>query len=315
MSLPTSNDIQAVDPVLTNVLVAYTQADARFIADKVFPAVSVDTMSGTFYVFDKKYWFTDQMQVRAPGQQFAMADFGVSTDTYKCQEVALEYPVADEIRAANQAPMDLETAGVRFLGQKNLIRREVAFAADNMLYSSWTSYDNNSATDWDDFTSGDPVNGVLTAKRTVSNLTGMDPNTMALGYEVHQALVNHPDILDRIKYNVSVTQANVEGALAALFGVERYLVGKAVYSNTNEASSFSASAIIDDDCLICYASPNPGIFEPSCGYTFNWAPGGGLGTIAKVRDDRAHADFVQLMAHWDHKIVGADLGYFFADIT
>ena len=42
MTIPTLNDIQAVDPVLTNILVGYKQADTRFVASKVFPAVPVD---------------------------------------------------------------------------------------------------------------------------------------------------------------------------------------------------------------------------------------------------------------------------------
>lgn len=277
--------------------------------------VSVENDSGTYYVFDKKYWFTDQMKVRAPGQQYARADFGLSTATYGTLQYALAVPIADEIRANSQVPMDLETAAVRFLSQKSLIRKELAFSADWMLYSSWTSSDNNSATDWDDFTSGDPVNGVLTAKRTVSGLTGIEPNSMVLGRVVHDAIVNHPDILDRIKYVVQVTQASVESALGALFGVQNYWVGNAVYSNTNEAAAFSSTSIIDDDCLICYTSPNPGIFEASAGYTFAWGGGGGMGVVLKNRDDLNDTDLIKSKESWDQKAVAADLGYFFADIV
>jgi hypothetical protein len=64
MSLPTVNDVGAVETVLTNMLVGYMQADSRFVADKVFPGVPVLKDSGTYYVFTKKYWFLNQMKFR-----------------------------------------------------------------------------------------------------------------------------------------------------------------------------------------------------------------------------------------------------------
>lgn len=314
-NLPTVNDVQAVEPILSNMLLAYSQSDDRFIASKIFPPVSVDKDSGTYYIFTKKYWFFDEMKSRAAGGQYARTGFGVESSTYSTHQFALAVPIADETRANSQVPMDLESAAVRFLAQKSLLRKEIAFSADWMLYTSWTSYDNNSATDWDDFTSGDPVNGVLTAKRTISGLTGVDANSMALGRVVHDAIVNHPDILDRIKYVVQVTQASVNSALAALFGVANYWVGNAVYSNTNESATFSSTSIIDDDCLIAYVAPNPGLFEASAGYTFNWAPGGGLGVVMKNRDELNDADVIKSKEQWDQKAIAADLGYFFADIV
>ena len=36
MAQPTHSEVQAVDPVLTNMLVGYSQADSRFVASKAF---------------------------------------------------------------------------------------------------------------------------------------------------------------------------------------------------------------------------------------------------------------------------------------
>jgi len=240
----------------------------------------------------------------------------METTTYSTLQWALSKAIADEELANSQVPMDLETATVRWLSQKNLLRKEIQFAADFMTTSVWETDDNNSTTDWDDYSAGDPVSDILTARRTISNSTGLDANTMTLGYIVHNALVNHPDIIDRMKY-VQVAGVNaVEAGLVAVLGLANYWVGKASYSNTNEASSFSASAIIDDDALVCYTTPTPGIFEASAGYTFNWAPGGGLGAIRPVfRDEANDADLIKHKAQWDQKAVATDCGYFFADVV
>lgn len=315
MAQPTHSEIQAVDPVLSNMLVGYMQEDTRFVASKVFPVVPVDKQSFTYYAFTKKYWFLDNMKGRAPGGQFARQGYGVETASGYANLFGLEHPIADEARANNQMPMDLEQAGLRWLAQQSLIRKERAFATDFMAASVWGTTDNNSTTDWDDFTSGDPINDVLTARRTISNNTGYDGNSMVLGYIVHQALLNHPDIVDRVKYVQTATLGTVESALAACFGVANYWVGKASYNSANEGQTFSASAIIDDDCLVSYVSPTPGVMSASAGYTFAWTGGGGVGSIGSYRDQSVKSDILQHSEAWDQKLTASDVGYIFLDVV
>ena len=315
MSNPTITSVQAVDPVLTNMLIGYQQADDRFVASRVFPPVPVDKDSGTYYIVTKKHFFRDELEERAPGTDFARIDFAVSTDTYVTLQWAADEAIPDEVRANSQVPMDLEQIGVKLLAQRSLIRKEVAFSADFMVTGKWANEDANSATDWDDFSAGDPVANILTAGMTISNASGVQPNTMALGLIVHNALVNHPDILDRLKYVQVAGIGAVEAALASVFNMANYWVAKATYSDTNEAASFSASAIIDDDCLLASVDPGAGIFGATAGKTFAWAPGGGMGSEYSYRDEGRHADVIQHKEQWDQKITATDLGYLFIDIV
>jgi len=292
------------------------QSQERFIAGTVFPEVRVDKDSGTYYIFTKKYWFLDDLKNRAPGTKFARSGYAATSTTYTTVQWALEHPIPDENRANSQVPLDLETAGVMWLGQKSLIRKERAFATDFMANSVWGSTDNNSTTDWDDFTAGDPVSDVQTATLTISQATGSDPNTMAMGLIVYQALQNHPDIIDRVKYTQTATLAGVRSALAAVFDMTNILVSKASYNSANEGQSFSGSAIIDDDCLVCSVAPSPGIMTASAGYTFSWAGGGGTGTIAPMyHEDQTDSDVVKIKEQWDQKAVATDMGYLFLDVV
>jgi hypothetical protein len=315
MAQPTHSEVQVVDPVLTNMLVGYMQEDDRFVASKVFPLVEIDKQSFTYYSFTKKYWFLDEIKSRAPGGSFARSGYGVGSATGFANMWGLEHTIADETRSNNQTPMDLEQAGLRWLAQQSLIRKERAFAADFMVTGVWGTDDNNATTDWDDFTSGDPINDVLTARRTISNNTGQDGNSMTLGYIVHQALMNHPDIIDRVKYVQSAILSNIEGALASAFGVSNYWVAKASYNSANEGQTFSAAAIIDDDCLVSYVSPTPGVMSASAGYTFGWRGGGGQGEIIQYREAQSKSDVLQHSEAWDQKAVATDVGYFFADVV
>ena len=313
--LPTRNDVQAVDEVLTNMLVAYKQTQDRFVAGQLFPEVPVKADSGTYYLLAQGDWFRDGMQARPAGADFAFDEWAVSTTTYKTKQWALAKSIPDEIRANSQLPMELENLTVEWLGQQSLIRKERGFAADFMTTSVWTTTDNNSATDWDDFQNGDPVNNVLTYYRTIDQLTGMQPNTLMVGQIVDMALRIHPDILDRIKYTSAATQAAVRSAMAALFGVDRYLVALAIYNSANPAQTASYSAIIDDDALLLHVAPRPGIFTASGGYTFTWAGGGGNGSIYQYYDNATHSTVVQSKEEWDQKVIGAGLGALWLDIV
>lgn len=314
MALPTINDVQLVEPILTNMLIAYRQSADRFVASRVFPAVPVGSDSGTYPKLTKKYWFTDGLLPRAPGDPFARMEYGVESGTYKTLQYAGDHAIADEVRANSQIPMELERVGVELLGQKSMLRKEIQWAADFMKTTVWGT-DNTSATDWDDYNSGDPVGDLLLASETISNNTGYSPNTLVVGHIVHRALMNHPDILDRIKYVMAAGQDNIQRALLGVLGIDNYLVARGTYANINESAAFAATPIIDDDALLCYVNPSAGLFDATAGKTFVWGPGGGEGTIYRYRENSRHADVLQHKEQWDQAVTASDLGYFFSDIV
>lgn len=315
MPLPTINDIQAIDPVLTNMLVGYMQSDMRFVAMRAAPALPVEKDSGTYYIFDKKYWFTDTMPSRAPGTTFERGGFGVSTATYSTLQYALSHPIPDEHRANNQTPMDLEQSALRLLAQKSLIRKERDFATTAFTTGVWGTdvAGTTNFTKWSDYASSDPVGDVLTGKRTISQATGSTPNQFIMGEIVYDKLLNHPDIIDRLKYTQSATMSGVEGALAAIFGVDQLLVALAIYNTANEGQTASMSAIIDDDALLIFTQPGATMMTPTAMKTFAWNGGGGTGQATMVRDDMTDSDLVKHKEQWDIKVVASDVGYFFSD--
>jgi hypothetical protein len=70
-----------------------------------------------------------------------------------------------------------------------------------------------------------PIEDVTSQIIAFRELTGYAPNTMVIGAYVLQALRNHPEILDRIKY----TERGIvtEDLIASLLGVEKILVSYA----------------------------------------------------------------------------------------
>lgn len=316
MSNPTLDNVQAVNPVLTNMLVAYRQQAMDFVAERLLPGVAVDHKTGTYYVLNKKEFLADSMERRAPGDPFAERGYKFSTATYDADLWGLETPIADEVRGNNQTPLDLERGAVEFLGDQSMIRKERALASTVFAASVWTTQDNNSTNDWDDTTNGDPIVDVRTARRTIRQLIGRGANTMVLGEIVHDALMVHPDILDRIKYVQNAAGAQpVMAAIAALFELDQYLVSKAVYNSANLGQSASISAIIDDDAWLGYINPALGLMDPSALKRFTWAPGGGDGEIVVYREQKRKSDVAQISESWDLKVTSADAGAIWLDVV
>jgi len=313
MALPTLNDVTAVDPVLQNFLVGFAQAENRFAALRAFPGVSVEPPSGTFYKFTQKYWFVDGLEERAPGDHFARGGVGVETDTYETMQWGKEYPVPEETEAANQAPLSLQQAGVRWLAQQSFIRKERAFAADFMKTDVWAT-DNTIATDWDD-SSGVPITDVRTASRTISQATGMMGNTMVCGEIVFDALLVNTQVLGTMQYTNTVTMATREALLAAVLGLDALLVSRAIHNSANIGQAGTYAPIIDDDALVYYNNPAAGIFDATAGKTFVWNPGGGAGAVRSYMEDQTNSMILQHREQWDQKLVANTLGYFFSDVV
>lgn len=312
--MPTINQVQPIEPVLTGMLTAFLQGSDRFVAGRAFPAVSVDTDSGTYYQLTKRYWMADGLQRRAPGDPFARLDLNLERATFKTEQWAADEAIADEVRANSQLPLELERAAIEHLGIQSLIRKEKQFADDFMKTGVWST-DNTTATDWDDFANSDPINDIVDAAGVIQAATGFMPNTLIVGAVVDRALRKHPDILDRIKWTQTATAASIRNTMAAVLDIENYLVGSAIIDTANEGQTASYSPIIDDDALLLYVNPAGGLLTVTAGRTFVWAGGGGLGSIYRYRDASRHADVVQQKEQWDQKVISAELGYFFSDIV
>lgn len=316
MPAPTLGDVH-VDRPLTNISVAFMQKANKFIAEKVFPMVPVQKKSDTYYTYDRDAWFRDEMEKRAPGTESAGSGYSLGTDSYNADVWALHKDVDDQIRSNSDQPLDADRDATLFLTKKGFLRKEKEFQSSFFTTGLWTG--STTGTDivpsvkWDN-ASSTPIEDVDAEADAMEQKTGYRPNTMVVTSDVHRALKNHPDIRDRIKY---VQKAILtEELLAALFGVERYLVARATNNIAAEGAALDMNFIFGSaQAFLCYANPTPSLLEPSAGYTFTWTGlmgGGAMGTrMKKFRMEHLSSDRLEIDCSFDMKLVAADLGVFF----
>lgn len=311
MSKPTSRDVH-IDQPLTNIAVAYMQSESNFIASRVFPVVPVLKQTDKFWKYTKGDWFRVDAKERAPGTESAGGGFELTTDDYLCKRYGMHKDVDDDTRANADQPINVDRDATEYVTRQLMLKREKLWAAKYFTTAVWGSPDFVPTTLWDS-TGSDPVGDIDTQGDAIEQLTGYRPNVLVVGPAVHTVLKNHADVLDRIKY----TQRGIvtEELLAAIFGVEKYLVARAVENTAAEGQNATMARMFGKHCLLAYAAPTPGIMQPSAGYTFAWTGLLGAGAtgirIKRFRIDEIESDRVEGDLAFDMKVVGSDLGKFF----
>lgn len=320
MPQPTRSDVHVNKP-LTNLSIAYIQKAKDFVADQVFPVVPVMKQSDRYFQYTKDWWFRAQATKRAPGSESAGGGFHIdNTPNYFADVWAWHTDVDDQTRANADTPIDLDRDATLFVTQVLLLRREIQWAAQYMKLGTWQGFikagvpadyqPNVDGTGYWDVSASNPMADVDFLKQKIKSQTGFLPNCLVVSDNVFFALRNNASVLDRIKY----TQRGIvsEELLAALFGVEKFLVASAVLNSAQEGQTGSFGFLVSNLALLVYANPAPSILQPSGGYIFSWQGLFGAGAqgnrIKTFRMEHLESDRVEGEMAFDMKLVGADLG-------
>jgi hypothetical protein len=324
-SNPTRGDVHVNRP-LTNISVAYVQEETNFVAAETFQVVPVVKQSDRYFSYDMGDFNRDEMKVRGPSTESAGGGYDLdNTPNYFCNVWAYHKDIDDDIRSNSDDPLDPDTDATEFVTNKALIRRERAFAASYFTAGVWgidqTGVASGPSTDeflqWNDAAST-PVEDIRAQKTAIAASTGFMPNVLTLDQYTYDALVDHPDIVDRIKYGQTSPGPAVTNkqALAAILDLEAVLVSRAVYNSAEKGATDSQGFILGKGALLTYRPRRPGTMIPAAGYTFSWKGMYGANRIGlrirQFRIERLKSDRVEIEMAFDQKVVVADLGCFFA---
>ncbi len=323
MPQPTSSDVHVNTP-LSNISIAFMQDPATFVADQVFANIPVDKQSDIYYEYDRGFFNRDEMEVRAEGTESKGSGYAVSTTTYFAPLYAFHHDISDQRRANADSVLNQDREATELVSHKALIKREKLWVAANFVTGIWTTERAGDPTPtgtqflhWDDAAST-PIEDVRAAKTAMQALTGFRPNTMTMDQSTFDALIDHPDIVDRIKYGQTAARglADVNNSdLEQLFKMERVVVAGAIENTAAEGATNVHAFIAGDNALLSYRPPSPGIMTPAAGYTFSWNGMFGSsamgGRIKRFRLENIASDRIEIEMAFIHQIVSADLGYFF----
>lgn len=262
-----ANRYLGVDPMLTNVAISYSN-DA-YIAEELFPSFPVAKQSGKHFVYDRGR-FRNNKNLRAAGSNSNEVTLSLSTgSTYFADDHALRQFVADEDVDNAITPTDPFIDATENVTEMHMIAREVELAGILTATGTMTQNTTLSGTSqWSDFNNSDPIGDVRTGMQTIHNSIHVNPNVLVLGKQVYDKLLDHPQIIERIKYS-QLGVASTE-LLARVFGVEKVLVGAAGYNTADEGQTDAMGYIWGKNAILLYVAPRIAPKLMTVGLTYTW---------------------------------------------
>ena len=322
-----------VNRPLTDISVAYLQDPSAFAYSKCAPMLPVDKQTDIYAVYTKDYWLRDDVQIVEPGGEDPVSGYGIDlTNTYRCDVYRLAKDVTQEERENSDSPLQPDTDATLYLSGQFARKQEIVLASTVMKTGVWNggSYDITGVAaapaahqvyQWSDYTNSTPVEDVRAQKAVILQNTGFEPNKLILGYETFNALIDHPQLVDRVKYTGGIfDQVKTLKNLADLWQLDDVVVSKGVKNTAAEGLAFNGQFIFGKSALLCYIPKAPGNRIPSAFYGFYWkGVSQGMGTtVAIQRFVIPHRDYVTRIRGkmaFTYKIIGADLGMFFTSIV
>jgi hypothetical protein len=325
--MPYQPDVRDVhiDTALTNFSIAYMQDATNFVSDQVFPVVPVEHKSDRYFIFAKDAFLRRGGRISPFGQEAPRGGFNLSNTNYSTETWRWGFDLLPDIKANSDPGINIDQAATSFVMNGLLVEREIQWGLNFFTTGVWaTDYvGGTNFVQWDDPANSDPITDISNGRKTILGDTGYLPNTLTVGFSVHESLKRHPLIVDRFKYTSS--DSITAAMLARLFEVDRYLVAKAVNATSQEGEAITTAFILGDNALLSYAAPAPSLMAHSGGYTFVWSRLTGLNNlgVATFRYPMPHlgvtasgtTERIEGQYAYQHKVTGSDLGYFFSNAT
>ena len=247
-----------LDQTLTNFSQALAKNQA-FIGDIVAPVIRVSNESDAYVKFGAEDLRLESMGYSGRGT-IGRVEWTEALDQYLCKEYALEAGIPWQKMRNADAALRLEMRAAAGIVNKLRLRREKQVA--DLLFATGT-YTHTAALSgadcWDVDTSS-PVAKVAAAKESVRGHIGVEPNTLIVGAHVWSHLQLHPDLAQRVLGLLPNTPVSEAQAAAAL-GVDRVLVGRAVYSSNAETTAAVAPTLADvwgKYAMVCFIESGGG---------------------------------------------------------
>ncbi len=313
LAQPTASDVRPVNPVSSSLSIGFK--NERFLWDMIAPVSEQTEQSGTYFVYDREFWFRRQEGAeRAAEGPYTRVGYGVSNQTFNAREIGFEKLLGEVTRNASQTPENLETQDIQFL--TNLIQLELEKRVSGVLFITgvWgTSNTLTGSNQWSDFANSDPIADADTASNTIRQNTGATPNTMFVGKVGWDQLKNHPLVLEKYKYTQRAIMT--PELVAAVLEVPEITVGDSVENTAGENLAFTGADIWTDNALFLVRN-NPALGVANGSYTFMWDEKGNIPwAVEDYQADDLRSTVNRIFTHIDPQIVSAQHGYLFLDVA
>lgn len=287
----------------------------NFIAHDVLSPISDARRDGKIRLLDRSDMLRGEGDTLnlADGQAYPRVSYGTSYQQFFCEKFGDEAQVTEEDLARhNGETFDARTEAARMARATAMRKVERDVAGLVMNTSTFNVTDVTGGTAWSD-SSANIIDEVTTAVETVRGRTGHRPNALVVTPPILQYILTNDDIKARFNDGV-VTEQQIRGSLAAIFGLDRLIVGDAVVNSANEGASDSIGDVWDTDAsgehaMVARVALSGRANEPCIGRTVRWNAFADMPlAVGSYPEPQTNSEVIQVRTYEDHKILDSELG-------
>jgi hypothetical protein len=147
---PSINQLRAVDPILTDYSIAYSQEPRNLVAPVLFPDKQVAGETGTYYIHDANQRFRHYPTYRADGAEAVSIKWRVTSATFGLDEYAAKTDVTERQRNNALDPMEIDQDAATVVTDAILLDKELR--ARNLILPATLVWETTVSVMWDQST-------------------------------------------------------------------------------------------------------------------------------------------------------------------
>jgi len=323
MPRPTSSTaIQRPDLGALAFEYAMEASQRGFIADLILPVFKTQEKTSDYPIIPVEAVLKLPHNIkRAPKSGYAREDWSFETGTYNCEDHGFEAVVDDEEANLYRRFFEAEVVGMK--RAMNVILRSREKRSADLLFNATTFAGKTNAVvnEWNKPNDATPKEDVNTAKKLIRQRTGLEANGMAISRSVFDSVLMSGEFLSHVEKTRAVLLENFEiqkQLVAQFFGVEKLLVGNAVYDQAKKNKDLSAADIWSSEyALVGVFAGNPDdLSEPCVGRSFLWTPDSpDILTTETYREEKVRGDIIRVRHNIAEVPVFVGAGQLLSNIT
>lgn len=292
-----------------------------YVGLSILPEVPVGKESGLFFRYDKG----DQARIpytkRALRTESRRVTWRVDTDSFKCEEYALNDLIDDREYQQADAPLNLQRDTIDNLQRLMRLDREkriydIVSSTGNLTKNTTLTGTNQWRDASDSGATATPLEDFETGMESIRADTGVKPNLAVFGQAAWLAFIKTDEVIDKMttpggSWGGPVITEAMAQTLMAPYGITKILVADQIQNTAGMGVVDSFSDVWGDEVLLAFVNPRPGLKSVTLGLTFlsrRWA-------VRRAREEKAHSDWFEPSYVADEKLVAADVGYLIKDVS
>jgi len=298
---------------------ALEESRKRFIGLDVLPAFPVAEKSADYPKIPLEALLKLPDIKRAPKSGYTRDDFNWETGTYNCEEYGFESPL-DEVERKMYAYL-FDAEKVATLRAMEVVLRWREKRIKDLLFNTSNFSVHDVTTKWSDATSATPKADVKTGVDTIRDATGLEPNVFICSRSVFDNVMVTAEIKDYIKYTQAHLTLSFEAQknlLAQYFGLEKILVGDAVYDAGKKGKATATTSIWGTEygmvAKVATQGWNPK--EPCVGRSMIWTADSPTDPVVEqYYEEQTRSDIYRVRHNTDEVLVFPAAAYLLGNLT